>query len=113
MARGDAVVKGNVAYFMSYSGVLCSYDSVKKIWNEQPKCTYKCSSLAVIGDWVTTIGGFYGQFISTDKLLILIDEKWVEQFPPMPTKRYNSAAVTMREYLIVAGGKSGKLSKLH
>ena len=111
MARGDVVVKGNVAYFMSYSGVLCSYDSVKKTWNEQPKCTYKCSSLAVIGDWVTTIGGFYGQFISTDKLLILIDEKWVERFPPMPTKRYNSAAVTTKEYLIMAGEKSGKSSK--
>ena len=89
IARGDAVVKGNVAYFMSYNGVLCSYDSTKKIWNERAMCTYKCSSLAVIGDLLTTVGGFYSQFISTDKLLVLVDEKWVEQFPPMPTKRYN------------------------
>jgi serine/threonine protein kinase len=112
MAKGDAVVKGNVAYFMSYNGVLCSYDSTKAIWNEQVVyTTYKCSSLAIIEHFLTTIGGFYGQFISTEKLLVLMNDSWVEQFPPMPTKRYNTAAVTTKEYLIVAGGKSGKSSK--
>ena len=111
MARGDAVVKGNIAYFMSYNGVLCSYNSTKKTWNELAMCTYRCSSLVVIGELLTTVGGFYSHFTATDKLLVLIDEKWVEEFPPMPTKRYNTTAVTTEQYLIVAGGKSGKSSK--
>ena len=110
MARGDTVVKGNIAYFMSYNGVLCSYDSAKKTWSKQTTLTtYKCSSLVVIRDLLTTVGGFYSYFIATDKLLVLIDrdERWVEEFPPMPTKRYNTTAVTSEQYLIVAGGKSG------
>ena len=31
------------------------------------------------------------------------DRKWVEHFPPMPTKRYWTAAVTTKQHLIVAG----------
>ena len=40
------------------------------------------------------------------------DKKWVEHFPPMPTKRYNTAAVTTKQHLIVAGGRSGLLNHL-
>ena len=35
------------------------------------------------------------------------DQKWVIQFPPMPTKRSHTAVVSTKEHLIVAGGGSG------
>ena len=33
------------------------------------------------------------------------DKKWVRHFPPMPTKRHSTAAVTTNQHLIVAGGE--------
>ena len=36
-----------------------------------------------------------------------VDEKWTEHFPPMPTKRSHTTAVTTNQHLIVVGGMSG------
>ena len=33
------------------------------------------------------------------------DKKWVRHFPPMPTKRHSTNAVTTNQYLIVGGGE--------
>ena len=45
-----------------------------------------------------------------DNKLFSIDtdnnKRWREHFPPMPTKRYNTAAVTTSQHLIVAGGET-------
>ena len=105
MARGAAVVDGNVAYFMNWNGHSCSYDSSTQRWSKLPRCPYNYSSLAVIRGLLTAIGGRSGE--SCDKLLsIKNDIKWMEHFPPMPTKRSNTAAVTTKQHLIVAGGES-------
>ena len=42
----------------------------------------------------------------TNKLLSLRGS-WSDVFPPMPTKRRGTTAVTSKEHLIVAGGKTG------
>ena len=40
-----------------------------------------------------------------DKLLsLMVDGKWVEHFPPMPTKRFRTAVVSTEKYLVLAGG---------
>ena len=50
----------------------------------------------------------------TNKLFSLTGKgKWVEHFPPMPTKRYGTAAVSSAKSLIVAGGSGGDNQKRH
>ena len=104
MSRGAAVVDGNVAYFMNDSQI-CSYNLSTQRWSKLPKYPYLYGSVAIIRGLFTAIGGGKGD--ATDKLLSIVnneDQKWVEHFPPMPTKRYDTAAVTTKQHLIVAGG---------
>ena len=109
MARGAAVVDGNVAYFMSRDGQICSYESSTQKWSELTRCPHSDSSLAVIRGLLTAIGGRKSGAVN--ELLSIQYIEWVEHFPPMPTKRSNTAAVTTKQHLIVAGGESGhKLS---
>ena len=65
------------------------------------------SSLAVVDGHLTSIGGYEKKY-PTNKLLILAHGrvKWTEHFPPMPTKRGESVAVTFNQHLIVAGGSN-------
>ena len=102
MVRGAAVVDGNVAYFMSWDGQTCSYDAFTQWWSKLPRCPYWYSSLAVIRGLLTAVGGS----APNKKLLSIVDKKWIEHFPPMPTKRSHTAAVTTKQHLIVAGGRS-------
>ena len=102
MERGAAVVDENVAYFMNRFGQTYSYN---KRWSKLPRCPYRDSSLAVIRGLLTAIGGYGG--LPQNKLLSIVEKKWVEHFPPMPTKRWCTAAVTTRRHLIVAGGYTG------
>ena len=111
ISRGASAVRGNLAYFMNWSGEICFYDSMSKQWRILPKCIYQYSSLAVINGHLTAIGGctkFCDKETYTNKLLSLNNnELWTEVFPAMPTKRRDMTAVTSKEHLIVAGGMSG------
>ena len=114
--RGDAAVVGNMAYFMSYYGETCSYNSTTKKWSKLPRCPCTCIRLAVIRGLLTAIGGYKVlSLYSQNKLLSIIvnneDRDWVECFPPMPTKRYVTAAVTTEQHLIEVGGKSRLIFK--
>ena len=116
MSRGAVVVDGNVAYFMNWNGQTYTY---KKKWSELPQCPCECCSLAVISGLLTAIGGRTpnsGLFAAVkdilgggrqNKLLSIMDKKWVEHFPPMPTKRSLTAAIATQYHLIVAGGEDG------
>ena len=75
-------------------------------WSKLQKCPYKGCSLAVVKDVVTAIGGYAKKEMNVlNKLFSLQGDHWVENFPPMPTSRYNTAAVTTQNHLIVAGGE--------
>ena len=54
------------------------------------------SSLAIVKGLVTAIGGN-----ESNKLMSLVDEGgrkvWCEKYPPMPSKRYSTTAVTTRD----------------
>ena len=113
---------GDVAYFMDRDGQTCSFNSSTRRWSQLPECPCLYNSLAVIRGLLTAIGGC-GQVIGRrslrgdqNKLLSIVDDrnkKWVEHFPPMPTKRYYTAAVTTKQHLIVAGGQMRGLSCLN
>ena len=109
MSRGAAVVDGGVAYFMNWDGRAYSCNSTNKKWSELPKYPYQCSSLAVVNSQLTAIGGCEDVLKKqsyTNKLLSL-HRGWSDVFPPMPTKRRHTTAVTSKEHLIVAGGATG------
>ena len=102
MIRGSAVVNGNVAYFMNSKGQICCYNSSTKRWTDFSECPQQLGTLAIIGGLLTTVGGE-----SENRLLSIVNDgerKWLEHFPPMPTKRSRTAAVTTKRHLIVAGG---------
>jgi hypothetical protein len=108
MSRGAAVVDGDVVYFMKYDGEVCSYNISSRKWIKLPKYLNKYSSLAVVNDQLTAIGGckqYYNEYTYTNKLLSLAGYK--EVFPAMPTKKWGTTAVTSKEHLIVAGGTIG------
>ena len=107
MSRPSCVVDGNMAYFnpCSYNSKdVYSYDYEKQMWSSLPQSPHSYCSLAVVSGLLTTIGGVSGRN-ATNQLLSLTGEgKWVERFPPMPTKRYGTAAVCSGKSLVVAGG---------
>ena len=67
--------------------------------------------LAIINSLLTAIGGGTPNDEATNSLLST-DDKWTEKFPPMPTKRYLTAAVCSGRSLVVAGGCSRVEKKL-
>ena len=108
--RGSAVVDEDVAYFMnSHDGQVCSYNITNRKWSKLPKYMYKHGSLAIVNGHLTAIGGhehWLKRHTYTNKLLSLRGS-WSDVFPPMPTKRCGTTAITSKEHLIVAGGTSG------
>lgn len=106
--RGSSVVDGNTAYF-SYGTAIYSYNSENEKWSILQTNALRFSSLEVVQGLLTTIGGRSSSTReTTDKLLSLVNElgtyKWVESFPPMPTKRCYVVTTTTKKELIVAGG---------
>lgn len=63
----------------------------------------------VLHGLVTAVGGYdIQQHKDSNKLISLVDGKWVEQYPPMVTARhYAMAVVTSGPKLIVSGGSVG------
>jgi hypothetical protein len=71
-------------------------------------------AITVIDGQLTTVGGFVREgfpveSMNSDKLFSLSgegsDKKWIEKFPPMPTKRYAVSTLYTGKALIVAGGR--------
>ena len=103
MWRGAAVAHGSVGYFSSYrSHDVFAYDSEKDDWSKLPECPQRNFGLAVINNLLTAVGVFSGDF--TNRLVSFNGSKWVTIFPPMPTKRYYPAVISVQNYLIAAGG---------
>ena len=105
-----ATVDGSVAYFSGdpQNKNVYSFDSSNKKWSELPECSNHGYSLAMVNSLLTAIGGKTPTNEVTSSLLSLTDNKWTEQLPPMPTKRWLTAALCNDMYLVVAGGVGEK-----
>ena len=95
------------ASMSSLSLRIFAYNSASNKWSEFPRCPNGGFSLAVVNSLLTAIGGATRTGGVTNSLLSLIDKKWTKKFPPMPTKRWLTAAVCSGRSLVVAGGTSG------
>ena len=96
------------AYFKAGPRKFYEYNLQGKQWSELPKHPLDPGAIVCIGDKLTSVGEnkipTFIAMLPSNKLYSLIDGKWVEHFPPMPTKRYCPSAVFSNNSLVVAGG---------
>ena len=102
MVRGAACAGGTVAYFNPGGvNIVYCYNCLSKQWTELPKPKIGSGfALVIIYDLLTTVGGD-----NSNKLFTFNGKKWVDKYPPMPTKREQPAAVCSGHSLVVAGGQ--------
>ena len=116
MCRGTSTVCGNMAYFaQAGSSQVHSYNSDTEEWFVLPECHRENFTLTVVSGRVTAVGG--RQSLDYTNTLISFKEKgerrkWVEHFPPMPTKRAFTAVMCKGKALVVAGGKGEGIDRL-
>ena len=109
----DAVVVGSVVYCRQFAS-LHAYHTTTSNWSLIPDCpVHRGFALAVLNETLTTVGGFGKDDKDTNKLFSLTgvgedgEKRWSEDFPPMPTKRYQVNAQCIGTALIVVGGRKG------
>ena len=115
MVRGcDAVVKGTIVYFMvAGSSHVYNFSITDNTCFSLPDCPLFSSSLAVINDLLTAVGGSLldsnGRVKSYSNRLYSFTDMGVwthEKFPNMPTKRDSTLSLNTGTALIVAGGRT-------
>ena len=124
----DAVVDNNTVYYRNDGDRnIYAYHIPSSNWSTIPDCPHMIGYAIVVIDGVLTTVGYaivvidgvlttVGGFGENTKLFSLTGEgsrkKWTEKFPPMPTKRFNVAALCTGTALIVAGGCDYTLKSL-
>ena len=112
MFAGSSAVIGDKTYIKS-AGDNIVYEFNNNQWNELPsnRPNSYCKTCIVSVDNILTIVGEWSLSSTSNKLCSYINNlysyinnRWVEYFPPMPTKHTNPAAVYANKTLIVAGG---------
>ena len=101
------MVHGNTAFFSCHFNVY-SYKILEDEWTELQRCEYQWSSLAIVHDTLTTVGGYASDDTPTNTLLSYSQSgsgwKWGNGLPSMTTKRALPATVTITTHLVVAAG---------
>ena len=107
---------GEKAYFLS--GDIYEFSSTSQQWNKLPVHPLRHFSLVNVENELVTVGGYnkeenwLGQHNDSNKLYTYFQGKWVEKYPPMPTKRWDCSCVYTNLVLIVAGGIRGEDTKV-
>ena len=111
-----AVGDGEVYFNIGGTKTMYSYNINSDLWSQLPDCPYSHCSIVVIDNLLTAIGGYFrrqnSKKLYSNKLYSLKQQtqrlQWVEEFPPMPTKRCLPTSICTETNLIVAGGCSDK-----
>ena len=112
-----AAVDGSTLYISSIisSRDVYAYTISTSSWSQLPDSPTELCPSVIINNLLTLVGGNYSGNI-TNQLFSLTGEgsgrRWIEEFPPMPTKRYGSIALCTGTALIVAGGCNKDVSTL-
>ena len=115
----DATVGADgVAYFRpAHTNKIYAFNyKTSSQFSQLPDCPLNSCAIAMINNQLTTVGGYLlgdGHF---NKLFTFKENgntgTWMEEFPPMPTKRRWTTAVCTKTVLIVVGGaQSGDILK--
>ncbi len=93
-------VVGNEAYFKSY-GSKTVYEFNNNQWHKLPPCPNIRFTIVSVDDMLTVnCGGTVLHTTYSNKLYSYINNKWVEHFPPMPTRRWIPGAVYANNTLV-------------
>ena len=114
-ALTDAVLHGDLVYIVNATELenkIYVYNHNSTLWSKLPSCPTQNCPLVIIGDLPTLIGGFQGISLTNKLYSLVVDEansskEWTQMFPPMPSRRWGTAAVCTCSALIVAGGGGG------
>ena len=115
MCRGAAAVGDGKCYFMSEDKhELWMYDSAKNDWFSLRQSPYKNTSLAVINNLITAVGGQKGEYGTPDygfsnHLYSFSNRRWAEKLPPLNgvnSKKSRAAVVQSESSLVVIAGVS-------
>ncbi len=108
MWLGSSAVIGEKAYFNKYRSQTV-YEFSNNQWHKLPHCPNNLFTIVSVDDMLTTVGGGSGTQGFCNKLYSYINNKWVEHFPPMPTRRWGPEVVYANNTctLAVAGGYRG------
>lgn len=105
---GTAMVHRGTVY-VSKNRRMFAFSISEDKWTELKSSQYEDFCMAVVHDKLTAIGGS-SKGVATNSLLCLSESTsgttWEELLLPMLTKRIRAAAVTTRNHLVVAGGRS-------
>lgn len=110
MDRGAAAVHGNTVYCIrGWCHTVYRYCVEDDEWSIHSECPHIHTGLAIIKDALSAIGGeMKGEeprkYSTTNKVVSWKEGRWVEEFPPMCTARWNHAVVGNDQYVIAAGG---------
>ena len=85
------------------------YDPKTQECTMLPKYPAKYFAMASVNNQLTLAGGRESSSHDSNEIAILdsATQQWLHPYPPMPTARYKASAIGFREFLIVAGGRSG------
>ena len=117
MSRGTCAADDRTLFVRPYNTrVVYACDLMSYQWSPPnppflPECPVDTAAFAIVKGLPTAIGG-HQNYHATNALHCLVgkegeEKTWCEVFPPMPTKRWNTAAACTEKYLIVAGGVGG------
>ena len=100
----NAVVDKNMVFFNACGQTIYAYNVKDNLWSCLPDCPNWSSSFIVVNNMLAAIGGIKGGEYSNKVYSLKDGESWVEEFPPMPTKRTSATSVCAESALIVLGG---------
>ena len=108
ISGGSSAMVGNVAYFNpGRNHTVYEYNSCNEQWSTVANNPNVDFTMVCVHGTLTSVGGRPFRWLGvwwSNKLYSLLNRKWVEHFPPMPTRRENPAAVYTNNILVVAGG---------
>ena len=107
-------------YVKKNNRYIYGYNIGTSSWSQLPDCPTNYCPSVIINNLLTLVGGNTSYNVLkidvTNHLFSLTREgsgrRWTEEFPPMPTKRYQSTALCTGTTLVVAGGEAKQESKL-
>ena len=101
----NAVMDKTVVYFNANGdNEIYSYNTSSDLWTRVADCPNMYSSFVVINNMLTAIGGIRDTLYSNKLYSLKEGGAWIEEFPPMPTRRASVIAICTKSSLIVVGG---------
>jgi len=107
MRAGSSAVIGYRVYIRPDSSqTIHEFNFHNQQWSTLPKHPIENFTIVNVENKLITVGG--EEFILySNKLYSYEDGKWIEDLPPMPTKRWTPGAVYTNKTLLVVGGVNG------